>query len=312
MNTGVRTENWAGCDAVVARSLIQQEIRGYLDDLRWDVTAPWAVVEPARRSGQLPGLVARDEAGQLRGWTAYLPLEGHLQVMTITASDTCATAVLVEGIVSSPEARRCRSVIVCVRDGAPGLASALDARGFAVEPYRYLVRTLASGADVPATGDAGTRSVAWRGRRDAMARLCQRAYRDSGGIRAFAPDGTLQQWRSYVDTLIDGTGCGTFLPRLSRVVPDDADGRADRLLAGVMLSDLGTGTVHVAQVAVDPAAGRPGRARPLGAAAPGAPRRRDATAPRRRTAANTSAARLYESLGFRDHASFIVAQQYRW
>ena len=30
------------------------------------------------------------------------------------------------------------------------------------------------------------------------------------------------------------------------------------------------------------------------------------------SAANTSAARLYESLGFRDHASFIVAQQYRW
>jgi ribosomal protein S18 acetylase RimI-like enzyme len=307
MDARVRTENWAGSDAATVRTLVEREMRAYLDELGWDVSGPWAVVDPARRTGQLPGLLARDQVGRPLGWTAYLALEGHLQVMAIAAADAETTAVLVDGILAAPQVRDCRSVIVCVRDAAaPRLPDTLTSRGFRVEAYRYLVKPLtdADRQQVPAAI-----VQPWNGRRHAMALLCERAYRDAPGVRAFAPDGTLAQWRAYVDSLIDGNGCGEFLPHLSRVVAGGVAGR--RLLAGAMLSDLGTGTVHLSQLAVDPSIRRKGLARATVTDALAEASRTFVRASLLVSSSNGAAARLYESMGFRDHASFVVAQRYR-
>ena len=143
-----------------------------------------------------------------------------------------------------------------------------------------------------------------------MAALCDAAYRQQPGIRAFAPGGTSAEWQQYIETIVAGTGCGWFLPESSVVVVDPADGRRDgRLAGGIMLTDLGTGVAHIAQLAVHPAARGRGLARRLVATALAEASRFYERASLLVASSNAPAVRLYESLGFVDHASFVVARR---
>jgi ribosomal protein S18 acetylase RimI-like enzyme len=76
-----------------------------------------------------------------------------------------------------------------------------------------------------------------------------------------------------------------------------------------MLTDLGTGTAHIAQVAVDPATRGGGLGRQLVAAAIGETSRFYDQISLLVSGSNVAAVRLYESLGFRDHATFTVASR---
>ena len=300
--------DWRTCSADDATALVQAEVRAWRQTLRWDVAEAWSVLEPARRAGHLPGLIAYDEAGRPAGWTAYLPHNAHLQVMALVAHDDNTATALADGILASAEARSCRSVIFCVRDMTPGLAGILRHRRFDVDIYRYLVKDL---ADVKPAAQAVAR---WREDEEAMAELCRAAYRDGAGVRAFAPDGTLSEWRQYIATLVQGTACGWFLPELSFVVPSRPGGGppgspARRLDACLMLTDLGTGAVHIAQLAVDPAARGRGLGRQLVSSAIAEAGRFYDQVSLLVSGANGPAARLYESFGFRDHATFIVASR---
>lgn len=307
--------DWRSCPASDATALVQAEVRAWHETLSWDVADAWSAIEPARVAGHLPGLIAYDEAAHPAGWTAYLPHHGHLQVMAIVAGTGATASSLVDGILESAEARSCSSVVVCVRDVTPGLPEVLRGRGFDVDPYRYLVKDL---ADVLPTTSAFDR---WHGHEEAMAALCATAYGDSAGVRAFAPDGTWPQWRQYIATLVQGTACGWFLPELSFVVTAGTADRSGmpagrlvdtpvrRLDAALMLTDLGTGAAHIAQVAVDPALRGRGLGRELVSAAIGETSRFYDRISLLVSGSNVAAMRLYESLGFRDHARFTVASR---
>jgi ribosomal protein S18 acetylase RimI-like enzyme len=292
--------DWRGRDAGEARPLVEAEIQAWRSQLAWDVAEPWSAIEPARLAGHLPGLISFDGSGRPSGWTAYLPHQGHLQVMALVAPDVESAAALLDGTLASDEARSARSTLFCVRDATPGLREVLASRGFTVETYRYLSNELVAGRP-PAHG-----FERWHGHEAAMAGLCANAYRSGTGVRAFAPGGTITEWRHYVHTLTHGTGCGWFLPEFSLVASSGVGGP---LRGGVMLTDLNTGTVHVAQVAVDPAERGRGLGRELIDASLGAA----AVLYRRVTllvaASNVPAVRLYESMGFTDAASFVVASR---
>ena len=304
---GTSCLDWRRADAGDVVPLVRAEVRAWRETLSWDVAEAWSVVEPARLAGQLPGLVAYDD-GRSVGWTAYLPHGGHLQVMALVARDARAAAALLDGLLQSAEARACDSTLFCVRDATPGLARLLAARGFSVDTYRYLMRDLAQAPS------AGRTFEGWRAHDSAMAALCEAAYREAPGVRAFAPGGTSAEWRQYIATLVQGTACGWFLPELSFVVPSGApaDGPvaspAAALDACLMLTDLGTGVAHIAQLAVDPAARGRGLARQLVEATLTEAGRLYDHMSLLVSPANVAAVRLYESLGFRDHASFIVAR----
>jgi ribosomal protein S18 acetylase RimI-like enzyme len=295
---------WRSCDARDAVTLVAAEARRWRELLHWHVSESWRVIEPARIAGQLPGFIAYDTSGRAVGWTAFLPHEGHLQVMAVAAPDAGASATLVDAILASREAEAAASTIFCVRDGSPGLASALTDRGFAVDSYHYMSFDL---RDAPPVGGAEISRpdfVPWRDDDAAVADLCARAYRDAGGVRAFAPGGTPAEWRGYVAGLIQGTGCGWFLPELSLVVP--AQDRAE-VTAAVVMTDLGIGTAHVAQIVVDPVMRGRGTGRALLTAA-----LKNASGMYDRatllvSSANTAALSLYRSLGFRNTAAFVVA-----
>ena len=304
--------------------LVATEARAWLEQLHWDVSEPWSVIEPARRAGRLPGLVSLDRTGAPTGWSAFLPHAGHLQVMSIVAPDVCTASGLVDGILASDESRSAQSTIVCVRDGTPGLFDVLSARGFAVERYRYLsVEFGESGErvdgvrlDALPTGRLDRPGASadchhgllepWVDHGEQMADLCARAYRDTTSIRAFAAGGTTEEWRHYVASLTNGTGCGWFAPELSAVLRHDG---AAAIHGAIMMTDLGPSTVHVAQMAVDPAIQGRGVGRALLSAALLKSAPLFARATLLVAASNHAAVALYESFGFRDSASFIVAER---
>jgi ribosomal protein S18 acetylase RimI-like enzyme len=298
---GICCRDWRTCDASDAIALVQAEVRAWRERLAWDVAEAWSAIEPARRAGQLPGLIAFDGTGRPAGWTAYLPHDGHLQVMALDARNSLVAASLVDGLLESAEARTCESVIFCVRDAAPGLADILRHRRFDVDRYRFLTRDL---SDATPTSHSMPR---WRGHDEAMAALCADAYRDSQGVRAFAPDGTRHQWRQYIATLVQGNACGWFLPELSFVVHAPAGG--PELSACLMLTDLGTGSAHIAQLAVAPDARGHGLGRRLVTAAIGEASRFYGQLSLLVSGSNGPAVHLYASAGFRDHAAFIVASR---
>lgn len=317
LTSRVSCVDWRACDAADVVPLIEAEVRAWRETLWWDIAEPWRVVEPARQAGQLPGLVATSD-GRPVGWAAFLPHNGTLQIMAMAAGDEPSTAALVDAVVDSAEARTCDATVACVRDTGPVLRGVLESRGFVLDPYRYLVCDL----DACRPDDDGYRARAsasfprWHHHDTVMAALCDRAYRHEPGVRAFAPGGTPAEWRQYIATLVQGTGCGWFLPELSFVVPSEApsagrigDRDTGALDGAVMVTDLGTGVAHIAQLAVDPRVRGRGLAGRLVDTALA-----EATQLYERmsllvSSSNVAALRLYESRGFRDHASFIVARR---
>ncbi len=122
-------------------------------------------------------------------------------------------------------------------------------------------------------------------------------------LRPFG-DGGPDAWVEYVVGLTATTGCGTFAPDLSVVVPGP-----DRTLAAVALvSRLGPGMAHLAQLAVHPEAARRGLGtRVLTAAMRGAAAHDLAAMSLLVSADNQSARRLYRGHGFTAAAAFLSA-----
>jgi ribosomal protein S18 acetylase RimI-like enzyme len=292
-------DDWRSCAPREVAPLLAAEQNAWLDELYWDVRAAWRVVEPARRSGQLPGFILRDRAGRASAWASFLRHHDSVQVLAFVSATRVATAALVDAILASPEAASARAVLFCVRGGAAALAPVLAERGFGVEPYRYLSARLG-----PARPPSESLRK-WVGQTDAAARLLARAYANDGAVRAFAPAGTIAEWRDYIATLIDSPGCGRFSPVMSFVVPHERD---SELAGAVLVHDLGPGTVHVSQIAVDPDVRGLGLGRRLMDAAEAAAATRGFDRMTLLVAqSNRPAAGLYERLGFRDRAAFVVA-----
>jgi ribosomal protein S18 acetylase RimI-like enzyme len=159
--------------------------------------------------------------------------------------------------------------------------------------------------DLEAGSSAAGGLHTWTGHAEAAARLFARAYEGHPGIRAFAPNGTMAEWREYVGGLLTSPGCGRFMPGLSFVMPHERHGE---LAAAIMVTDLGPSTSHIAQMAVDPDARGLGLGERLvrtaaAAAAACAYTRMTLLVAR----SNRPAVGVYERLGFRDRASFVVA-----
>jgi ribosomal protein S18 acetylase RimI-like enzyme len=303
--------DWRTFGAAEIVPLVEAEAEAWRTRLDWDVTAAWRVIEPARVAGRLPGLVARHPSGRLAGWTCFLSSHDCLQVAMLVADTAEATDALVTGILRSAVIAQTPSCAICVRESAPGLREALRAHGFGVAPYRYLSAALKTTSGV-VSGEASeettpevdfTRLRPWLpSDAETMASLCARAYREASDVRAFAIHGTALEWSDYITGLVTRPGCGRFLQEASLAAGEP------ELEGAIITTDLGPGTAHVAQIAVDPSAQGRGvggalmRGSMSAAAALGYERMTLLVA-----AGNADAVRLYERLGFQDRASFVVA-----
>ncbi len=237
--------DWRRADPVLMRALYSEEHQRWLGQLGWNTTETWSEVEEARVAGRLPGYLARPDGGDpadVRGWAYALMDAGVLQVGGFTARSPDATRVLLDALTAQAAAERAESLSAFVYSDAPGLEQELETRRFRVGRYRYLVRqpsvsnpTNIEPADAWAAGDIPR-----------AAALLQSAYGPSG--QAFAAHGRIEEWERYVRNLVEYPACGHFDAAATRVLRE-----GDGLVGLVMVTALGPGLAHIAQVAVHPA-----------------------------------------------------------
>jgi ribosomal protein S18 acetylase RimI-like enzyme len=285
-----------------------EECRDWQLRYSWDTARHWIIVEAARLAGSLPGVVV-SEQDRAAGWCFYLPHRGTLQIGALRAVSEVATRALVDAVLRSPEAGSADAVMAFLPALAPGLPGVLADAAFDLQPFQYLCRALGP-EPCPAAGPMVGFSSCGCGkpleRLADVARLLARAYPGADAARPFAPGGGADEWDEYVERLAGGVGCGTWLPGCTVLVRQDGD--AARLAGAILATDLGTGTAHLAQVAVDPAC----QGRGLGRSLVEAALARLAAAGYARvtllvSAHNARAVGLYGRLGFRDAGTFVSA-----
>jgi GNAT superfamily N-acetyltransferase len=258
--------------------------------------AVWPVLEHARLTRTLPGLVLRRPAApspaDLRRRARWRLCCAERYPRRTSPAPRSSSAACWRC------RRRHRHAHVCFAfTDAPDLAAALAARGFLLDPHEYLTRPLAG---APAARRPGR---AWDVRDlDATAELFRASYPAGDPGRPFAPYSRPAEWLRYVADLVLGQGCGRFRPSLSIAVP----GPGGTLDAAAIVTDLGAGTAHLAQLAV-----RPGlRGAGLGAAMLASLSASCLAAGFTRLsllvgASNTTARRLYARAGFTPCAWFV-------
>ena len=295
----MRIRDWQFAEPPAVEALYEAERQRWLRDLGWDTSDAWPEVEGARAAGRLPGLLAVDDRGTICGWTYFLVDDRVAQVGSLVGESPAATRALIDSVVARA-AGRAECVTCFAYPRAPGLEAALAAHGFELTRYQYLSRT-APALD-PFRPDG---AEPWRdGDETDAAALLRAAYGSNG--RYFAAHGLPQEWRRYVHNLVAYPGCGRFDRTATRVMRDD-DGR---MAALVMMTALGPGVAHVAQVAVHPDHRGQGLAgklleRALGMAHAAGRSRTTLLVEEGASAART----LYARRGFRFCASFIAARR---
>jgi len=294
----MRIRDWRFIEPPAVGALYEGERRRWLADLGWDTAEAWSEIEKARGAGRLPGLLAVDDAGRVCGWTYFLIDDRIAQVGSLVSESPDATRALIESVVA--RARRHAECVTCFSySQAPDVEAELVRHDFEITRYRYLSRTSTGLEPVRADG-----ADTWRaGDERPVAELLRAAYGSNG--RYFAAHGLPEEWERYVHNLVEYPGCGRFDPLATRVLREDG-----RVIALVMVTELGPGVSHVAQVAVHPDHRGRGLAGTLLDRALG----RAAAAGRSRTTLlveeGASAARtLYARRGFGPCATFIAARR---
>jgi predicted N-acetyltransferase YhbS len=294
----MRIRDWRFAEGPIIEALYEAERSRWLADLGWETAAAWSEIEAARTAGRLPGLLAVDDGGRVCGWTYFLIDDRVAQIGSLVGESAAATRALIDSVVA--RAAGYAECVTCFSySRTPALEAELERHGFAITRYRYLA-CAARPVDTAPT-DCGE---PWReGDEPPVAELLRAAYGSNG--RYFAPHGLSEEWQRYVHNLVAYPGCGEFDPAATRVLREDG-----RVVATVMMTALGPGVAHVAQVAVHPARRGSGVAgslldRALGVAAAAGRPAATLLVEDRPGAART----LYARRGFTPKATFVAARR---
>lgn len=298
-------EDWRqSADAEVGQLLAEEAAR-WASRLSWDSSSALSITESARRSGVLPGFVAR-ESGLLVGWTYFLVHDGIVRIGSLAGGRSDIVRALLDAVIESPEASIARRLQCFSFPDGGAVAAALSRRRFALERYLYLQVTDTS----PCPPDARVPLRPWRGSDlpDAT-RLAARAYAGSVSAACFSPNGRLDEWAAYLSSLQATTVLGAFDDECS-LVAVDPQGSAP--VGMVLVTWVDAETAHVAQLAVDPAQRGRGVATALLDGAISAARDRGAARVTLLVAeSNTPAQRLYRGRGFVERAVFVFGERAR-
>jgi GNAT superfamily N-acetyltransferase len=248
----IRDWRTAGVEAV--SRLYAVETARWRRDLHWDIEGQWPTVESARRSGQVPGLIAQSSTGDALGWSFQVVHRDALQVGALVSDSPATTERLVNAIMTSAEGRAARSVMMFGYFEAPGLDGCLERYGLAMERYRYLQKPLETEAGESAFAapelrrDRLTSRTYDHAKATDVTNLLIASYAAVDPLRPFAKTGRRDEWIEYVTQLTVANGCGTFEPALSPVVPGEFGG----LHGAALVTRIAPAVAHLAQVAVHP------------------------------------------------------------
>lgn len=289
--------DWRPVPAGVLAPLYAQERERSRRVLQWDSGAAWQEVETARVSWGLPGFVARDTAGRVRGLAFYVVEGDRIDIGGIVSDDVAVTDALLDGLVTAADAVPGATVRLLMAEGPVALCSGLKTRGFVVEPHLYLSRCLArrSGQREHLPFDR------WRADDLSPAAALLRQSYDPVRGAMFAAHHAPAEWERYVQNLVTHPGCGVFNPGATALL---RDGQQIRAIA--MITDIAPQTAHVVQLTVDPAL----RGQGVGRALVEEVCARLSTAGYRGVtllvaAANAPARALYDTAEFRQDATFL-------
>lgn len=236
--------DWSTADQGALAALYGRERAWWSDRLDWDTEESWRQVDIARRAGRLPGVAIAGAGGRIEA-IGYCFLDEGVAQLAVSTTASAADEERVTHALLDHAVRRGATAASCFVPHAHDTVhthGALGRMGFDVECHRYLTRDLAAGEDRTVASEAWQATDA-----SDVARLLQAAYGSKG--RHFAVHGRLDQWERYVGNLTSYTGCGRFLPAASRIWRDGAD-----VLGAALLTVISPGVVHLAQLAVHPAA----------------------------------------------------------
>jgi ribosomal protein S18 acetylase RimI-like enzyme len=305
----MRTASWRDAAPQELAAAFAIETRRWQDVLAWDTSATWPRLEAARLEGRALGAVTRAADATLSGWAYWGARGDEMHCGAVVASTAAETAALVAALVADADRAGAGRTVVFAFSDAPALAEVLGAHGFVVQHYEFMAGAVAAAAAAPVEAAARSRDPGdlcpWD-LRDlaATADLLGACYPAGDWTRPFAPSGAAEAWREYVRDLVLAGGCGRFRPTLSRLAARGG-GSADGV---ALVTDLGHGSAHLAQLAVRPSAARRG----LGRALVTAVRHAGAAAGFARmtllvNGTNEPARRLYHQLGFEPRARFVAA-----
>jgi GNAT superfamily N-acetyltransferase len=314
--------DWCDLPGETLAPVYEAERRRWQQMLQWDSAASSLEVEHARVTWGLPGFVALDQKGRIRGMAYYLIEHDRIDIGGVIAEEEAATDVLLDGIITVADALDLGTVRTLTLDAAVALKSALRLRGFDVEPHLYLSRSLtrptspSSSSSAFRAGRLWTRLVdrarpatctepldGWQPTDvEPAAALLARAYDRISG-RLFAPNHAAGEWTRYVHNAVTHVGCGALNPVMSQVLRD-----GDEIRALAIVTDIAPGVAHLVQLAVDPAR----RGKRLGEALVQRGCDRLCEGGYRAltllvAASNTPARALYDRLGFHQDAAFLSA-----
>jgi GNAT superfamily N-acetyltransferase len=255
--------DWRDLPGEVLVPMYAAECLRWRQRLQWDSSAASHEVEHARVTWGLPGFVAEDADGRIRGMAYYLIEHDRIDIGGIVSDDDAATDVLLDGIITVARALDLTSVRTLTLDAAVALASSMRTRGFAVEPHLYLSRSLTAPAPplFPRSIRLWNRLVegprpvscdepldGWQSEDiEPAAALLSRSYDQIAG-RLFAPNLAAGEWSRYVRNLVTHVGCGILNPGMTQVLRDGTEMRGLALI-----TDIAPGVAHLVQLAVDPA-----------------------------------------------------------
>jgi ribosomal protein S18 acetylase RimI-like enzyme len=294
-----RIDAWTNVPASAFAAVVAAEQARWRDTLHWDTRDLWAVVEQARLDGRLGGAVTTADDGAVTGYAYWSVHHGEVHCGALTSATPGGTAVLLDALLTASRSHDAAPIRLFASASAPGVDDLLVARGFEAELYAYLAS--------PASASDRTRPVgrAWDIRDlDATAELLRASYAGADAARPFAPRGTSAEWRQYASELVLGHGCGRFRSSLSLALP----GPRGTLDGVALVTDIGEGSAHLAQLAVHPSTQGAGLATRIvdtvRAMAAAAGYRRLTLLVRD---GNRVAERLYARLGFERRATFASA-----
>ena len=146
--------DWRQASADLLQPCYRRERVYWHDVLAWDTSWTWATVEEARVTWGLPGLVAIGGDREPVGWSFFLIEDRVLRIGALVARTAAVTNAIVARIVEHARADHVDVVSCFVAHRADGLREALDAHGFACEPFHYLHRSLKGDASRTVSGEA--------------------------------------------------------------------------------------------------------------------------------------------------------------
>lgn len=245
----MRVDDWRHLPHGSVGPLYEAEALRWRIALHWETHPTLEAIERGRAAGTLPGFVVRGHGHAIEGWTYFVVQNGIVQIGALLARSSDGLRLLLDAVLKAPEASLAREVMCFVFPDSSACESALARRRFDVTRHWYLRRPLekrATGTEPPPRPPL--RPLNHADGPDAV-RLLARAYAGQSAARCFAPNDRLDEWAHYFAHMTRGAALGALVPEATLVVAPP-----DRAVQGLAVTtSIAPGTLHLAQLVVDPA-----------------------------------------------------------